>query len=67
VRGALSAVILLGIATVGASLLLDVPGRYVHNTWAVLNLTVAVLLFLLLVSLFIRGGVGLVKLIRESS
>lgn len=66
-RGALSAVIVLGVVVSAVSFLLDVPDPYIHNTWAVLNLTVAVLLFLLFLSLVVRGGVGLVKLIREPS
>ena len=66
-RGALSAVIVLGVLAAAISSLLDVAPRYVQNSWAVLNLTVAVLLFLLFLSLLIRGGVVLISLIREPS
>jgi len=64
-RGALSAVLVLGVLAAAATSLLDVAPAYVQNAWAVLNLAVAVLLFLLFLSLLIRGIVGLVGLIRE--
>lgn len=66
-RGALSAVVVLGIIAAAVSSLLDVTDPYTQNTWAMMNLTAAVLLSLLLFSLLIRGGVGLVRLIREPS
>jgi len=66
-RGALSAVVVLGIVAAIISTLLDVAPTYIQNSWAILNLTVAVLLLLLSLSLLIRGGFGLVKLIREPS
>lgn len=66
-RGALGAILILGIGAATLSSLLDVADPRVQNAWAVLNLTVATLLFLLLLSLLIRGGVGLVKLFSGQS
>ncbi|GAG29645.1 unnamed protein product, partial [marine sediment metagenome] len=62
-RGALGAILILGIGAATISSLFDVADPRVQSAWAVLNLTVATLLFLLLLSLLIRGGVGLVRLL----
>ena len=45
----------------------DLADPRVQSGWAVLNLTVATLLFLLMISLLIRGSVGLVQLLRQPS
>ena len=45
--------------------LFDLADPRVQNGWAVLNLTVATLLFLLMASLLIRGSVGLFQLLRQ--
>ena len=62
-RGALGAILILGVGAAAVSSLFDVADPHVQNAWAVLNLTVGTLLFLLLLSLLIRGGVGLVRLL----
>lgn len=64
-RGALGAIVLLGIGGGAASSLFDIADPRVQSGWAVLNLTVAVLLVLLFVSLLIRGLIGLVYVIRD--
>ncbi len=64
-RGALGAILVLGVAGATVSSLFDVADPRVQNAWAVLNLTVATLLLLLIVSLLVRGGVGLVHVIRS--
>ncbi len=66
-RGSLVAIIILGIAAATISSLFDVADPRVQNGWAVLNLTVATLLLLLMISLVIRGGIGLVHILREPS
>jgi len=64
-RGALGAILLLGITGALLSSLTNVADARVQNAWAVLNLTAATLLFLLLISLLIRGGVGLARVLRD--
>ena len=66
-RGALGAILVLGIGAATISSLFDVADPRVQNAWSILNLTVAVLLFLLLVSLLVRGSVGLVQVLRSDT
>ena len=66
-RGSLGAILVLGIGAATVSSLVDAADPRVQSAWAVLNLTVASLLFLLLVSLVVRGSVGLVKLLRTET
>ncbi len=61
-RGALGAILLLGIGTAALTSLLDVADPRVRIGWAVLNLAVASVLLLLFASLLVRGGVSLIKL-----
>ncbi len=64
-RGSLAAIVILGISAAMISTLFDMADPRVQNGWAVLNLTVATLLFLLMISLVVRGGVGLVQVLRS--
>ncbi len=64
-RGALGAILVLGIGAATVSSLFDVADPRVQSGWAVLNLTVATLMLLLLISLLIRGGVGLFNVLRQ--
>ena len=66
-RGALGAILVLGIGAATIASLFDVADPRVQNAWAVLNLTVAALLFLLLTSLLVRGTVGLVQVLRNDA
>lgn len=66
-RGALGAIIVLGIGAATLCSLFELKNPYIQDAWAVLNLTVATLLFLLLVSLLIRGSVGLVQILRQDA
>lgn len=66
-RGALGAIVVLGIAGATADALVGVSDGRIRSAWAVLNLTVGVLLLLLLLSLVIRGCVGLVRLLRDEA
>ncbi len=63
-RGSLAAIVLLGIIAAIAASLFGLTDSRVQIGWAVLNLTVAMLLFLLLVSLLVRGSVGLIRIIQ---
>lgn len=65
-RGALGAILMLGVLL---GLVGTVTGRGVealHNSWPALSLTVATLTFLLLISLLIRGIVGLIRILATS-
>ncbi|MCH7721545.1 MAG: hypothetical protein IH988_11270 [Planctomycetes bacterium] len=66
IRGALGAILMLGVLL---GLIGMISGRAVNavqNSWPVLSLTVATLTFLLLISLLIRGVVGLVRILATS-
>ena len=64
IRGSLGAIVVVGVALGAIASLFDVGDPRSQATWAVLSLTVGSLTLLLLVSLLIRGGYGLVQLIR---
>ena len=68
-RGSLGAIIILGIAAAAIAAPsanpADPTDPRVQSIWAVLNLTVAALLLLLMVSLLVRGGIGLVHVLRN--
>ncbi|MBI4717081.1 MAG: hypothetical protein HY763_04695 [Planctomycetes bacterium] len=66
-RGSLGAVIVLGLAAAAISSAFDVADPRVRAAWVYLNLTVAAVLLLLLLSLAIRGAVGLVQLLRTDN
>lgn len=65
-RGALGAIIILGIGAAVVARFFDVADPRVLEGWAVVNLTVATLLLLLIVSLLVRGGVSLAQLLSTS-
>lgn len=62
-RGALGAILVLGIATAAVTSLLDVADPRVRSGWAILNLSVASVFLLLLAALLTRGGVALARLL----
>lgn len=64
-RGSLGAIVVLGIGAALVTSLLDVAHPRVQEGWVVLNLIVAALLLLLIASLVIRGGVGLIRVLRS--
>lgn len=64
-RGALGAILILGIGGGVASSVFDLADPRVQAGWSVLNLTVAVLLLLLFASLILRGITGLVSVVRN--
>ncbi len=62
-RGSLGATIVLGLAAALIASLAQPGGEALNWIWPVITLAVATLLVLLLASLAVRGGVGLVKLL----
>jgi len=66
-RGALAAILLLGSGAAALTSLLDVADPRVKTGWTVLTLSIGTLLLLLLVSLVIRGAVGLIQVIRGTA
>jgi hypothetical protein len=64
-RGSLGAIVVLGVGGALASTLLDAADPRLQNAWAVLNLTVAALLLLLMVTLLVRGLVGLIRTLAQ--
>jgi hypothetical protein len=65
-RGSLGAILLLGIGCAIVGTFMQSTGSTVESGWAIMSLSVAVLSLLLLASLAIRGGVGLVKLLASN-
>ena len=66
-RGALGAILILGVGAALTVSLLDVADLHLQSVWAVLNLTLATLLFLLLFSLLIRGTIGLTRVLGRKT
>ena len=63
-RGVFGAILLLGIGGATVGMFFGIGESRVAGAWGILNLTVAMLLCLLMVSLLIRGGIGLAKMLR---
>ena len=61
-RGALAAIVLLGLGAAAVTSLFDLADPRVQTGQSILTLTVAALLFLLFASLLIRGAVMLVEI-----
>lgn len=66
-RGALGAILLIGVGGGVASSVFDLADPRVQAGWSVLNLTVAALMVLLFASLLLRGLTGLVSVIRHDA
>jgi len=64
-RGALGAIVVLGGGAATITSLFDVADPRVQSAWAVLNLSVATLMLLLIASLAVKGAVGLINVLRE--
>lgn len=63
-RGVFGAILILGIGGATVGMLFDIGASRVASAWGILNLTVAMLLCLLMVSLIVRGIIGLTKMLR---
>ncbi len=66
-RGSLGAIIVLGFLTFVVSLLTSSTAESIQGGWPILSLSVGTLLVLLMFSLLVRGGVGLVKLLANNA
>ncbi|MFH0982578.1 MAG: hypothetical protein V2A79_13725 [Planctomycetota bacterium] len=66
-RGSLGAILVLGLVTFLVSQLAAATPENIERGWHVLSLSVGTLLVLLLFSLLVRGGVGLVKLLAGNA
>ncbi len=64
-RGALAAIVVVGLGTAAVTSLFDVADPRVQTGQSILTLTVATLLFLLFTSLLIRGTVGLARIVHR--
>lgn len=65
-RGALGAILLLGVGAWIVGMIAGSADGFIRSGWPVMSLAVAALSFLLLASLTIRGGVGLVRLLAAN-
>lgn len=66
-RGALGAILIVGLGAALLSSLIGLAEAHVQDAWAILNLTAGTLLFLLIISALTRGIVELVRLVRGGS
>jgi hypothetical protein len=66
-RGSIGAILVLGIGGAALASLFDAPDPRSSAAWSVLNLTIATLSLLLLVTLLVRGGASLVQTLRGTS
>ena len=66
-RGSLGAIVLVGVLAAVIGTVSETLPQHIEGSWLVLSLTVATLLFLLLLSAVVRGSVGLVRLLIHNS
>lgn len=66
-RGAIGAVLLIGAGLILVGRFGQTPEETLQGTWDLLNFSVGALLCLLLVSLMVRGGVGLFRILTNQS
>lgn len=65
-RGALSAILALGLVAAVVGLVSDALPSYIHAGWTLLSLTVPTVLLLLTISALVRGAVGLSRLVAHN-
>jgi hypothetical protein len=66
-RGSLGAILVLGLLTALAANFAPAVNDKIHEGWPTLSLAVGTLALLLLISLLVRGGVGLAKLLHANA
>jgi hypothetical protein len=66
-RGALIAMIVLGMTWASLGYLVSAINPMGHQVWEVMNLILGTLLLLLFVALVLRGGVGLARIFRPTT
>ena len=62
-RGSLGAILLLGVGAWAMGMVVPASGSAILGGWPIMSLSVATLSFLLLASLAVRGGVGLMRML----
>ena len=62
-RGSLGAILLLGVGAWAIGMVVPASGSAILGGWPIMSLSVASLSFLLLASLAVRGGVGLMRML----
>lgn len=67
IRGALGAIVMLGVLLGLVGMVFSQTADVLHDSWPILSLTVATLTFLLLLSLAIRGLVGLSRILATGT
>ena len=65
-RGAIGAILVLGALAAVIGLATQIPQEKIHQVWNLLSFSVAVLLFLMIVTLVVYGGVSRVKVFTQS-
>jgi hypothetical protein len=65
-RGSLGAILLLGLGAWIIGMIVTSADEVIQSGWPIMSLAVAALSFLLLASLTIRGGIGLVRLVATN-
>lgn len=65
-RGALGAILLAGIIVAVLASLTARVESFLQSSWPILSFAVGMLIFLLMVSLAIRGGVGLIRVLARN-
>ncbi|MCG3138479.1 MAG: hypothetical protein HJJLKODD_02344 [Phycisphaerae bacterium] len=66
-RGSVGAILLLGFITAIVGLATNATVDTIRNIWNLLSFAVATLLFLLVISLIIRGAVGLLRIVTSKA
>lgn len=66
-RGAVAAILILGIAAAMIGLAMPMSEQNIHAMWDMLSFAVAVLLFLMIISLIVRGGIGLFRMMTDDA
>ena len=64
-RGAIGAIVLAGIVIAIVASLTTTAREFVSSSWPILSFAVGMLLFLLLVSLFVSGIIGLIRILAR--
>jgi len=67
VRGSLAAIVIVGVAGAGLASFWDAADPRSQSLWSTLNLMVATLMLLLIVSLLIRGTFNLIQALRANA
>ncbi len=65
VRGSLGAILLMGLLAAAIGTFIPGATTWIRDTWPLLSFSVAVLILLLMISLLVRGAVGLINILAR--